>query len=52
MSDIGKNAFEPSGTTMTITPEAGGSWTIYGVEITPPAWDGGDAIDITTLGNT
>ena len=52
MSDIGKNAFEPSGTTMTITPEAGGAWTIYGVEITPPAWDGGDAIDITTLGNT
>ena len=52
MAGIGKNAFEPSGTTMTITPEDGDSWEIYGVEITPPAWDGGDAIDITTLGNT
>ncbi len=52
MADIGKNAFEPSGTTMIISPEDGGSWEIYGVEITPPAWDGGDAIDITTLGNT
>jgi len=50
MADIGKNAFEPSGTTMTIT--AGSTaWTVYAVEITPPAWDGGDAIDITTLGN-
>lgn len=48
MADIGKNAFEPSGTTMSI----GGTWTVYGIEITPPAWDGGDAIDITTLGNT
>lgn len=52
MADIGKNAFEPSGTTMTISPKDGSSWTIYGIEITPPAWDGGDAIDITTLGNT
>lgn len=52
MADIGKNAFEPSGTTMTITPDSGTAWTVYGIEITPPAWDGGDAIDITTLGNT
>lgn len=51
MSDIGKNAFEPSGTTLTITAGSA-AWTVYGVEITPPAWDGGDAIDITTLGNT
>ena len=52
MADIGKNAFEPSGTILTITPESGTPWTVYGTEITPPAWDGGDAIDITTLGNT
>jgi len=52
MADIGKNAFEPAGTTMTITPTTGTAWTVYGVEITPPAWDGGDPIDITTLGNT
>ncbi|MBM3120167.1 MAG: hypothetical protein FJ006_11605 [Chloroflexi bacterium] len=51
MADIGKNAFEPSGTTMTISAGST-SWTVYAVEITPPAWDGGDAIDITTLGNT
>lgn len=51
MSDIGKNAFEPSGTTMTITT-GNTTWSVFGVGITPPAWDGGDAIDITTLGNT
>lgn len=51
MSDIGKNAFEPSGTTMTIVADST-TWTVYGIEMTPPAWDGGDAIDITTLGNT
>jgi len=50
MADIGKNAFEPSKTYMTITAGST-SWTVYAVEITPPAWDGGDAIDITTLGN-
>ncbi len=51
MADIGKNAFEPSNTTMSITPTAGNAWTVNAVSITPPAWDGGDAIDITTLGN-
>ncbi len=51
MADIGKNAFEPSGTTLSITAD-GSTWNIFGIEITPPAWDGGDAIDITTLGNT
>ena len=45
MADIGKNAFEPSGTTMSI----GGTWTVYGIEITPPAWDGGDAIDVVDV---
>lgn len=52
MADIGKNAFEPAGTTMTITPDDGNEWAVYGIEITPPAWDGGDPIDITTLSNT
>ena len=43
MADIGKNAFEPSNTTMSITPTAGNAWTVNAVSITPPAWDGGDA---------
>lgn len=50
MADIGKNAFEPSGTTISLI--AGGqSWNLFAIELTPPAWDGGDPIDITTLSN-
>lgn len=46
------NPFEPSGTTMTVTPTNGEEFTLNYVTVTPPAWDGGEAIDITLLANT
>ena len=46
------NPFEPTGTTMSVTPTGGSAFTLNYVTITPPAWDGGEAIDITLLANT
>lgn len=46
------NPFEPTGTTMTVTPTGGAGFVLNYVSLTPPAWDGGDPIDITLLANT
>lgn len=43
--------FEPSGTVVTITPDGGTDFVMEYITITPPGWDGGDAIDTTTLSN-
>lgn len=48
---LSSNAFEPAGSSMTITPAGGSAFTLNWITITPPAWDGGDPIDITNLSN-
>lgn len=48
---LASKAFEPAGSSMTITPVGGSSFTLNWITITPPAWDGGDPIDITNLSN-
>lgn len=45
------NAFEPTGTTLSFTPTGGSAFTLHYVTVTPPAWEGEDAIDITNLSN-
>ncbi len=48
---MAERPFEPTGTTVVITPTGGSAFTMEYITITPPGWDGGEAIDTTTLGN-
>jgi hypothetical protein len=48
---LSSKAFEPAGSSMTITPVGGSAYTLNWITITPPGWDGGDPIDITNLSN-
>lgn len=48
---LSSNAFEPSGSSMTITPTGGSAFTLNWITLTPPGYEGGDPIEISNLSN-
>jgi hypothetical protein len=49
---IQRNPFEPTGTTITFTLDAGDSFEFHYIEVTPPSIDGGEPIDTSLLATT
>ncbi len=47
-----RRPFEPTGTTLTFTPDSGSTFEFNYIEITPPSVDGGEPIDTTLLSTT
>lgn len=49
---MARNPFEPTGTTLSFSPDAGEEFVFNYIEITPPSVDGGDPIDTSLLSTT
>ena len=49
---MARRPFEPTGTTISFTPDGGSVFVLNYVEVTPPPFDGGDAIDTVVLATT